>query len=93
MSTDQGIPKGVITLENALSYIEAIGEAVKRCVMDLDKEDRSEVVGIVSAVLSQTSESLQQFRAKLEQSGEATPVTEEQKLRLRKIMKDAKTLN
>lgn len=85
MIEDSTTPSGV-TIENALDYLEAIRDVVSQDVMNMDKEDRSLVLGIISAALSQTSESLKQLRSKLEKMGDATPITDEQKLQLRQIL-------
>ena len=79
-----------IRIDNVLDLLKEIETAVREQVMDVHREDRSMVIGIISSALSVTSDSLQQFRAKLEQSGEATPVSEEQKLQLRHVLSGAK---
>lgn len=75
-----------ITLENCLKVVEAVNAVAKREVMTIDKEERSYVLNIVASALSMASDSLVQFRAKLEAGGEATPVTDEQKLILRGVL-------
>ena len=84
-------PADGVTLDNALQFIEAINAAVRRDIPSVDRTERSMLIGIVAAALNQTSESLGQFRAKLEQAGQATPISEEQKAQLRLFIRGAKS--
>ena len=77
-------------IDEIVPLIESIDESMRSEVMELDKADRSMVLGIVAAALSSAADSLSQYRAKLEASGEATPVSDEQKQSLRSLLFGAK---
>ena len=86
---DKFHPPEDVTIHDALRYLEAIESAVRRDIRRLPIEERSLMVGIIAGAMSQTSETLTQFRIDMEESGEATPVTEEQKMQLRMTFRSA----
>lgn len=71
--------KGV-TIENCLRYINAVEEAAKRDIKDLPIEDRSFMLGLIKVHMQLSIMTLDKFQATMEEHGDATPVTHEQKL-------------
>ena len=79
-----------INLDNAIDILQEMEESIREDIMRVPKGERSLVLGIMAAAMMQTSFSLQQYRAKLEKTGKSSPVTEEQKMRLRELYGTAK---
>lgn len=90
MKEDKFTPARGVTIDNALRYIEAIEEAVKRDFNKLPSDERSVSVGMIAGSLRQASDRLAAFRANQEACGAAAPMTETQKLQLRLIFRHAK---
>jgi hypothetical protein len=69
-----------VTIENCLQYINAVGEAAKRDILDLPLEDRSFMLGVIKVTLQLTVLELDHLQASMEARGDATPITDEQRL-------------
>ena len=83
------IPADGVTIENALRYLEAIEQAIKRDITLLPKSDRSMMLGIMGGSLAQASENIFNFRQSMEKSGDSLPTTEEQKELIRATFRQA----
>ena len=86
MNKDDFKPADGVTLENCFRYIEAIEQAAKRDIFLLKTEDRSTSLSIIAGTLKLVADQITKFRRQLEENGEATPMSDEQRLLLRAIM-------
>ena len=82
-------PAEGVTFDNALRYLEAIEEAVKRDIKNFPKSERSMMLSVMAGSIAQVSDSLFKFRKDMEKRGDSTPVTEEQKQMTRLIFRRA----
>lgn len=82
-------PEQGVTIDNAIGYIEAIESAVRSGITRLPKEERSLMLGVISGAMAQTCGTINRFRIDLEKKGLSTPVTEEQKMQLRLLIRQA----
>ena len=78
-----------ITIENAIDHIEKLNDAVRKDAMTLGKDTRSMAISLIAAVMAVTAEDLKNFQSGLEASGEATPISEEQRGSIRAILSEA----
>lgn len=81
MAKDESLsPVKGVTIENCLRYINAVEEAAKRDIKDLPIEERSFMLGLIKVHMQLSIMSLDRLQAALEESGDATPITDEQRL-------------
>ena len=78
-----------VTLDNALDCIEAISQSAKREIMDCDPQDRTYVLGMLSAALANAALEVKTLNEKLSTQGEATPMTADQKLTVQMLLRRA----
>lgn len=92
MNEEFEIPPGV-TIVNALRYVNAIEQAVKREITRIPKSERGMVTAMVAGALRVSSDALNNLREKMEKTGEADPITDEQRLQLRMLFRNAMEKN
>lgn len=78
MKDDKFAPAEGVTIENALRYIAAIGEAVRNGIMDLPLEDRFFFGALISSTLLVESKRIQNHIWSLLHTGQAIKMTQEQ---------------
>lgn len=76
MKDDKFAPVEGVTIENAIRYIAAIGEAVRKNILDLPLEDRFFVGSIISATLLVECKSIQNHIVSLLNTGQAIKMTQ-----------------
>ena len=80
-------PAEGVTLDNCLRYIEAIEQAAARDISRIGKGERSMILGVVSAALSNAANKIDKVRNEMEEKGQALPVTPEQKIMARMLFR------
>jgi len=78
MKDDKFAPVEGVTIENALRYIAAIGEAVRKNILDIPLEGRFFVGALISATLLVESKNIQKHIVSLLSTGQAIGMTREQ---------------
>lgn len=81
-------PADGVTIDNAIRYVEAVEQAVKRDIRRLPKNERSFILGMMAGALRLASDSLATFRKSLEDQGASSPMSDDQKLQLRLLLRD-----
>ena len=71
-------PAEGVTLKNAMRYVAAIGEAVKKDIMKLPIEQRGFISSLIAGALHMEAQSIDKYRDGLIQAGQAIPNTDEQ---------------
>lgn len=87
MKEDKFTPAEGVTLENHRKYVDAIERAVYREIKSIPLEERSAIITMVIMTLLVTAKCLMKFKDELEAKGEAPPVTEDQQLTFRLMLK------
>lgn len=85
LTVEDFTPAEGVTLENALRYVVAIQEAAQRDAESVNKDDRSMILGILSAALEDAAHRVSFQRAQLERKGEAKPMSKAQRQQIEMI--------
>lgn len=72
-----------VTLENALRYVAAVGDAITRDLTKLPIEERGFIAGLLAGALHLEATRIDKYRAALIQQGQAIPVTADQQEQLK----------
>lgn len=78
MNNNDFTPAEGVTLENALQYVAAVGDAVRRDIMKLPLEERNFIAGLLAGGLLIEANGINKHRAGMVQRGEAIPITKAQ---------------
>lgn len=89
LTVEDFTPAEGVTLENALRYVVAIQKAAQRDVVSVSKDDRSMILGILSAALEDAAQRVSFQRAQLERKGEAKPMSKAQRQQIEMIFRRA----
>lgn len=89
LTVEDFTPAEGVTLENALRYVVAIQEAAQRDAESVNKDDRSMILGILSAALEDAAQRVSFQRAQLERKGEAKPMSKAQRQQIEMIFRRA----
>ena len=73
-------PAKGVTIGNCLRFIHAVEEAAEREILDLPREDRSFMLGVIKANLQLAVISIDKLQVRLEGKGDAVPITDAQRL-------------
>lgn len=71
-------PAEGVSIENALRYVEAIGQAIKRDIMQLPFEERGFIIGLLAGALLLEAKEIDKYRKTLIDLGQAVPMTAKQ---------------
>lgn len=89
LTVEDFTPAEGVTLENALRYVVAIQEAAQRDAESVNKDDRSMILGILSAALEDAAHRVSFQRAQLERKGAAKPMSKAQRQQIEMIFRRA----
>ena len=79
-------PAEGVTLDNALRYVEAIGQAIRRDIMQLPFEERGFIIALLAGALHLEAQEIDNYRKGLIQAGEALPMTAQQQEQFKWMM-------
>ena len=86
MKKEDFTPAEGVTLENALRYVAAVGDAVTREITRLPFEERGFVAGLLAGALHLEAQRIDKHRAGLIQAGQAIPMTADQQEQFKWMM-------
>jgi hypothetical protein len=79
-------PAEGVTLQNALRYVAAVGQAIRRDLLQLPLEDRGFIAGLLGGALHLEAQEIDNYRKGLIQAGEALPMTAQQQEQFKWMM-------
>lgn len=79
-------PAEGVTLENALRYVAAVGDAIRRDLLRLPFEDRGYIAGLLAGALHLEAQQIDKYRQTLIDLGQAVPMTEDQQEQFKWMM-------
>lgn len=80
-------PAEGVTLENALRYVAAVGDAIRRDLTRLPLEERGFIAGLLAGALHLEATSIDKYRDGLIQAGRAIPMTADQQEQFKWMMR------
>ena len=79
-------PAEGVTLDNALRYVAAIGNAIRRDLLQLPLEERGFIAGLLAGALHLEAQGIDKYRATLIDAGQAIPMTADQQEQFKWMM-------